>query len=269
VGAVRHAFAERLRGWPQVFRVDSSSVRLAEDLDAPHTPAAQRSAALAQVCAELHRDGTIAGWRDELYPVTARWSSPPLLLLERAAVPLFGVTAYGVHMNGIVRDDDGRCRMWIARRSMSKPTGPGKLDQLVAGGQPHGIGLRENMIKECAEEAGIPRRLARRVRPAGAVRYVFETPSGLRPDVIFSFDLELPPDFQPVNRDGEVEAFYLWPLDRVLATVRDTDAFKFNCSLVIIDFLVRHGIVDADDPDYEALTTELVAPPLMLDGGAG
>ncbi|MEC8136822.1 MAG: DUF4743 domain-containing protein, partial [Pseudomonadota bacterium] len=34
----------------------------------------------------------------------------------------------------------------------------------------------------------------------------------------------------------------------------DTFAFKFNCNLVIIDFLIRHGILDPDsEPDYTDL----------------
>ena len=48
-----------------------------------------------------------SGWRDELYPVTAAFDSPPALLLERAAAPFFGIRAYGVHVNGYVVAADG------------------------------------------------------------------------------------------------------------------------------------------------------------------
>ena len=37
------------------------------------------------------------------------------------------------------------------RRSKSKPNWPGKLDHIVAGGQPYGISVMENVIKECEE----------------------------------------------------------------------------------------------------------------------
>ncbi|MCK4868615.1 MAG: DUF4743 domain-containing protein, partial [Alphaproteobacteria bacterium] len=51
-----------------------------------------------------------------------------------------------------------------------------------------------------------------------------------------------------------VESFELWPVERVIETVRETFEFKFNCNLVIIDFLIRHGLIDADnEPDYMAL----------------
>jgi len=265
VGCVKHAFAQRLARWPEVLRIDDNGVTLAENLDSASVPAAERTQALGEVMQRLRDEGHIDGWRDELYPVNRTWSEPAFLLIERAAVPWFGVRAYGVHMNGFVRAADG-LKMWVARRSLSKPTGPGKLDQMVAGGQPADIGVFDNMLKECAEEAGIPRDIARRVRAVGAISYALETDNGFRPDVIFNFDLELPDSFTPVNTDGEVDAFYLWPIEQVMEMVRDSDEFKFNCALVIIDFLVRHGYVAADDPDYSDIVEGLMAKPDLPPG---
>ena len=73
---------------------------------------------------------------------------------------------------------------------------------------------------------------------------------GLKPDVQFCYDLELPADFTPHNTDGEIAEFMLWPMAKVAAIVRDTKEFKFNCNLVIIDFLVRHGLIAPEHPDY-------------------
>ena len=39
--------------------------------------------------------------------------------------------------------------------------------------------------------------------------------------------------------------------------VRDTDEFKPNCNLIVIDFLVRHGRIDPDGPDYLAIVEGL------------
>ena len=64
-----------------------------------------------------------------------------------------------------------------------------------------------------------------------------------------------------MNTDGEVEDFYLWPIERVMETVRESDAFKFNCALVVVDFLVRRGYIAADDPDYSDIVEGLVASP--------
>ena len=37
----------------------------------------------------------------------------------------------------------------------------------------------------------------------------------------------------------------------------DTEDFKFNVSLVIIDFLIRHGLIDPEHPDYLELIAGL------------
>ena len=40
----------------------------------------------------------------------------------------------------------------------------------------------------------------------------------------------------------------------VIEILRETDDFKFNVNLVLIDFLARHGLLDPDkEPDYAAL----------------
>ena len=73
-----------------------------------------------------------AGWREELLPVVASFSGSPVLLMERAAVPWFGVKAYGVHINGYVKDPiTGEVSLWVAKRSKTKSTFPGKLQPLL------------------------------------------------------------------------------------------------------------------------------------------
>lgn len=193
------------------------------------------------------------GWRGEHYPVSKSFYAAPALTVERATVPRFGTMGYGVHLNGYVKGDDG-IRMWIGKRSMRKPTGPGKLDQVVAGGQPVGLSVWDNLMKECGEEAGMPDDLARCAVPVGTVSYLTERDEGLRHDVLFNYDIELPERFQPTPTDGEVDEFYLWPIGDVIARIRETDDFKFNAALVIIDFAVRHGVLEPDDPEYIEIT---------------
>jgi len=250
VGRIKAPFAEALAGAGDVFEVSDEAVALDPALASP----AARTAAVEGVLRAL-ADGArpggavIEGWRDEPYPVALRWGAPPLLTMERAAIPYFGVRAYGVHMNGFVAGPGGLA-LWVARRASDKPTYPGMLDNMVAGGQPVGISLRDNLVKECAEEAGIPPEIAARAVPVGAIGYCHETEEGLKPDVQFVYDLELPADFEPANADGEVEGFELWPMAQALETVAETREFKFNCALVVIDFAVRHGAITPDEPDY-------------------
>jgi hypothetical protein len=39
--------------------------------------------------------------------------------------------------------------------------------------------------------------------------------------------------------------------------VRTSDAFKFNCSLVVIDFLIRNGLIGPEHPEYLDLAAGL------------
>ncbi len=256
VGHARHEFAESLKRWPQVFAVGEDCLRLASALDDANADPGERSAAVAEALRQLHAEGVIDNWYGEAFPVSARWEDPPMLLMERAALPRFGVRGYGVHMNGYVREGD-QIKLWVARRARDKPTFPGKLDHLVAGGQPYGISLQENLIKECFEEASIPRTRAALARPAGRIRYAVDLGQGLRPDSLFVFDLELPADFHPLNSDGEVASFHLLTLDEVSRRLRETTEFKFNSALVIIDFLLRVGFIPKDHPEFAEILTLL------------
>ncbi|CAK0757262.1 DNA mismatch repair protein MutT [Azospirillaceae bacterium] len=256
VGWVRHRLAETLRRWPELVTVDEAAVCLNPDF----ADYASRSAAMAGLAQGLVAAGIIPRLRGEAYPVLPAWGAVPLLQLDRAAVNWFGINAYGLHVNGYVRRVDGGIEMWIARRASDRQVAPGKLDNLVAGGQPVGLTLEQNLIKESYEEAGIEPALARRAVPVGVVTYLMETPAGLKPDTLFLYDLELAPDFRPCNTDGEVEEFHRLPMADVAAIVRDSDNFKFNCNLVIIDFIIRHGHITPDTPGYMRLCHGLRRP---------
>jgi isopentenyldiphosphate isomerase len=252
-GFVHHEFAPALAQQPRLFRHRAGAWHLEPSLDTP----ARRTAAMSAFLQELRERGQFGGlWRDEPYKVSVDFTAPTLLEMERAAVPWFGVRAYGPHMTGYVRKADG-LHIWVPRRSYDKPTFPGELDNTVAGGQPARIGIFENLIKECAEEAAIPRKLAEQARAVGFIAYWNQSGPQLKPDVMTCFDLELPHDFAPRAHDGEVHAFELWPVERVYETVRDTNQFKYNCNLVLIDFFVRHGLLPVDDSDFFAVVDGL------------
>jgi hypothetical protein len=256
LGWVRHDFAHHLARFPEAFEVDGEGVRLAPRLGDFES----RSRAVDGVLRRLADEGVVTGWRGEDYPVGLAWDAPPLMKVERAGVAKLGVRAYGVHMNGYV-GGGAEMKLWIGRRSMTKPTAPGKLDHLVAGGQPMGISPFDNLIKECREEADLPEAVARRARPVGFVSYLMENEEGMRNDILFAYDLEVPPDFEPRNTDGEIDGFQLWPIGRVVEVLAETESFKFNVALVIIDFLVRHGLLTPEDRDYLEIVRGLRSQP--------
>jgi len=244
-GWLRPGFIDVLARWPEVFEIRETEGRLHPSLDDFES----RNGAVAGVLEGLREQGILKYLMGEQYPATPTTREAALFLLDRAAAAYFGIRAFGQHINGYVNTPDG-LKMWIGRRSSDRRNFPDRLDNLAAGGLPHDLGLTENLIKECHEEAGIPAEMASKAVPVGTVTYCREIEKGLKPDVLYCYDLALPGDFQPRCTDGEMSDYSLLPIEEVLEVVRDTDEFKPNCSLVIIDFAIRHGYIQPDEPDY-------------------
>jgi 8-oxo-dGTP pyrophosphatase MutT (NUDIX family) len=194
--------------------------------------------------------------RGENFDVREDVDSPALAVLDRGALPDFGVIGVGAHLNGLVHKEDG-WHLWVAKRAADKKLDPGKLDHLAAGGVPAGLTPFETLVKEAEEEAALPPDLAAQAVLSGRFAYNMERPEGLRRDVIYAYDLVLPQAFYPHPADGEVEGFTLWPLARVLDAVRETDDFKFNVNLVLIDLFLRYGLIEG--PDAQTLRATLTS----------
>ena len=254
VGWLRRDNAALLSRHDTVFRVCDDQARLLPEGDAEFV-----SGAVDEVVETLVAEQRVPKWRNETFDVAPRWGEEPLFRVDRGAVPFFGVRAYGIHVNGFRRDSNGYS-LWIGRRASNKQVAPGKLDNLVAGGIGNGHGAYGTLVKEAEEEAAIGPELVARAVAAGALTYRMETKTGIRDDVMFVYDLEVPPDFEPRNEDGEIAGFGLMPLDEILERIRTTVDFKFNVNLVILDFAVRHGVLRPDDPDYLDVANGLHRP---------
>jgi len=183
-------------------------------------------------------------WRGEAFDVRPTPGGPVLSQIDRGALPSFGILAEGVHVNGLVHRPDG-LYLWVAQRAANKTLDPGKLDHIVAGGIPAGLTPMQTLLKEAEEEANIPETLASQAQPTGTISYAMQRPEGLRRDTLHCYDLILPESFIPQPTDGEVDNFTLWPIAKALQAVRDTDNFKFNVNLVLIDLFRRLGVPGA------------------------
>lgn len=223
-------------GWAIPERLAGTEAR--HDADGLHVP---DPAALTRLSHALAERGAIR-WRDEEFDIRAERGGPVLARIDRGAIPILGALAEGAHVNGLVRRADG-LHLWIGRRAMTKLLDPGKLDHLVGGGITAGLTPLETVIKEGAEEAGLPEDLARQAEPVSTIDYIMERAEGLSRDRLHCFDLHLPETFHPTPSDGEVTEFTLWPIERAWHTVQHTDDFKFNVNLVLIDLFRRHGLV--------------------------
>ncbi|MGD1982433.1 MAG: DUF4743 domain-containing protein [Chromatiaceae bacterium] len=264
VGWLRPRAAGHLHRFPEFFEVRETG----GDIGAVCLrPAIQgfdaRSEALRSVVQGLADDGCVPPYMDEPYPVTTAGRDTAVCVVDRCAAGFFGLRSFGQHLNGFVRRVDG-IHMWLGRRARDRLLFPGALDNMVAGGLPQHITMKDNLVKECAEEAGVPEDLASQAVPVGVVSYNRVADRGYRRDLLYCYDLELPMDFVPCNTDGEVESFTLLPLDEVARLVSETDEFKLNCNLVVIDFLIRHGWLDPASSSYLPLTLGLRQP--LADG---
>ena len=200
-----------------------------------------------------YEEGLLRTWVGELFPVKASVEDSTRFVMERTLTVPLGCLTFGVHLNGYVRTSHG-IELWVARRSPSKLTFPGKLDNMVGGGQPAGLSLFENLVKESFEEAGISEIQARQSVPTGTISYCHTVDRGLKRDILYCYDLELPDSFVPACQDGEVESFKRLPIKNVLHIVETSNDFKYNCNLVIVDFAIRHGLLNGDNtPSYASL----------------
>ena len=254
IGWLRRDNAEILARHGEVFAVGPDGASLLADGDADTV-----SRTVDRVVDKLVAERRIPKWRNETFDVAPRWGEKPIFRLDRGAVPFFGVRAYGVHLNGYRRAGD-QYSLWIGKRASNKQVAPGKLDNMVAGGIGNGYGAAATLAKEAEEEAGVPAALVARAVAAGGLSYRRETKHGIRDDVMFVYDLDVPADFTPSNGDGEIAGFELMPLTEILERIRTTSDFKFNVNLVILDFAVRHGVLRPDDPEYLDVANGLHRP---------
>lgn len=243
VGWIRASDAPLLARWPDVFERDGARIVLAARFADVDT----RSLALGTVIGALAAEGRIPGWRDEIYAIRNAFDAPPLAYIERAASRFFGTMTYAVHLNGVVEYDSSpqAPQLWIARRSDTKATDPGMLDNVVAGGIGWGFGIEATIVKECWEEAGIAADIASRAK-AGRTAHVLQSlPEGTQAEQIFVYDLALPADFAPMNQDGEVGEHRLARIDEVARWIED-GLMTVDASLATLDCMLRRRWIDDD-----------------------
>ncbi|XP_064633209.1 uncharacterized protein LOC135491343 isoform X2 [Lineus longissimus] len=253
IGYIKPDVKEQLLKYPDVFVVNNSlgidDIQFHPNLKTSD----DRSDRLATVLQEWREKScfsTLKGWRNECYDIWSGNRTLKLFKVERSAVGLFGLVQYGVHINGYLNHSTKGLCMWIGRRSPTKQTYPGLLDNMAAGGITSGDTVMVTARKECREEASVPDEILDRLKPAGVISYFMEEERGLLSEQEFIMDLEVTEDFKPVVSDGEVDKFQLMTIEEVKESVT-AGKFKANCGLVIADFMYRHGIITPDnEPHY-------------------
>jgi 8-oxo-dGTP pyrophosphatase MutT (NUDIX family) len=183
----------------------------------------ERSAALQDLLERARDMGLVPGWRNEKFSLRfatatatasgghrdVKGTEPDnpdegvFLQVERAGFRFLGMRSEAVHINGFTVDG----QLWCGRRSLTKATDPGMLDNLSAGGLPCGETLLGCAVRELEEEAGFTVPAGAMLRAQGSVLTARLEPQGWHEEVLHVFNMTLPNGFVPVNRDGEVAEF--------------------------------------------------------------
>ncbi|KAK2865406.1 hypothetical protein FQN49_003602 [Arthroderma sp. PD_2] len=258
-GLVLNSIVDKLP-WPKEYWEINSESRTVTLLAPKGATEAQRSALLAQTLETAAKSGKVdvlKGWRNELYPIYGP-QKELVASVERAGSSLFGILSYGVHMTVYTKDAENGIQVWVPRRSRTKQTYPGMLDNTVGGGIATGEEPFESLVREAMEEASLPEDIVRRdAKCCGCITYTYvrdERAGGetglLQPECEYIYDLQLDPGVEPKPCDTEVEDFRLWNVDQVKEALSNGE-FKPNCALVLIDFFIRHGLLTPEnEKDY-------------------
>jgi len=193
------------------------------------------SGSLAKLADRMHQGGFIPGWRNEDFAWIDQ-NGHEYFRLERSAFRTFGFRSMATHINGYTKAGN----LWLGRRSETKATDPGRLDNIAAGG----IGADEtpwvNARRELWEEAGVPPQISDQIEPVGRIHMRRTVPGrGFHDEQLYVYDLQLAENFFPTNHDGEVSGFIEISLSEAAARIL-ADEFTSDAAFVTADFILRN-----------------------------
>ena len=208
-------------------------------------PAATLNQWFADWAMALKSQGMLPGWRGEAVRLYGANETAPLLEVERALLRPLGLMLRTVQVN-VFSFHDRKLKVWIARRAGTKAVDPGKLDSLVGGGISGDETPLEALLRECHEEAGIGRAIARRAVPVGVMDSTASTMDGpaavLHRERLMLYDLKVPPDFNPSLVDGETAQVQCLPPAEVLASLAGGN-WTNEGAWATRDLVARYGVV--------------------------
>jgi 8-oxo-dGTP pyrophosphatase MutT (NUDIX family) len=228
IGAVSPAWLSRLEG--RLFKLQDGDGELPtvrvrggdRRSESGLVPAATLNRWFAQWAEALKSQGQLPGWRGEVVQLYGANEAAPLLEVERSLVRPLGLMLRTVQVN-VFSFQDKRLKVWLARRAAGKAVDPGKLDTLVGGGIAGDETPLEALVRECREEAGIERGLARRAVPVGVMDSTAaafdDTTQVFHRERLMLYDLKVPLDFIPKLLDGESADVQCLSVDGIQASL--------------------------------------------------
>ena len=159
-----------------------------------------------------------------------------IFYIERDFLSKFGLPAYGVHCNVWSKYKNSTI-IHLAKRANNLQKFPGMYDNLIAGGQPIKISIKENLYKEAFEEAGLEKKHMKLAVKTKTAHYIHNEKQKLNSSIIFIYQLEKKEEMKFKNIDGEVENFTSIEVDN-LYKILEKKKLKPNCIIPIIDFFI-------------------------------
>lgn len=195
---------------------------------------------LQNAARQWHDNGLYNGWRDEKYSV-CDISGSPLFALERSAFRPLGFLSHAIHLNAWV-ERRGERYYWIGKRSSTKAVAPNKLDTTAGGGIAAGETPYTAMVRESFEEAGVPSSFTQNLTENGKVLSLRPVHRGLHREILYLYDLRLPENFTPQNKDGEVAEFILMNDNEIAQAVIDEQFMEDSALTLLISIQNRQKI---------------------------
>lgn len=197
---------------------------------------------LADVAVALRADGRVPFWRDEQLDVWSK-AGQSLGTIERGVTRPLGLLTVAVHLNAW----SAQGQLWVARRSLSKPTDPGRWDNLVGGLVAAGEEGLLALSRETQEEAGLkPAHLAQTSALRNIVLMRRQLPEGYQREMVQSVSATLSADARPVNLDGESMTIECLPISTIIEMLEE-DVFTLASSLIILDDLLYRALGKAPE----------------------
>ncbi|KAI0884181.1 putative thiamine pyrophosphokinase [Annulohypoxylon maeteangense] len=248
--------------WTSDFKIDESTktVHLApedmNDIVASSTAAISRILKVAQDAKSFPR---LLNWPGEKFPVLG---APFPFAVDRAIATYFGIVSTGAQLTIFVRGKTASVTgIWIARRAADKPMYPGMLDNAAGGAVDYGETPFESLVREADEELGFDVKAA---VSGGSISW-FNIKDGevggdlnlVECGVQYVYDLEVDAETVLHPAEAGIDWLRLLSVDEVKDALRRQE-FKPSCACVMIDFFVRHGIINAEnDRDFAEIVARL------------
>lgn len=256
--------------WTSSFKVQNTPPRSVTVLDSSNgtAPANSLNTALQNLvntCINHNLFSLLCGQHSELCQITSATSFSRPIYVERFATSLFGLTMRGAHLVAYTQTQDKGMQIWIPRRAPHLFICGGMLDTTVAGGIKGAASPLQTIIEEADEEASLPASLIeRRIRSRGVISHMGLTGPGfpgeqglVTPDFVYVYDIELPVDVLPRPHDEEVSSFQSMGVEELKSRMLSGE-FKPDSAAVLVDFLITHGFISADDEaDFVEITMRL------------